>query len=115
MDSLKGNRRRIAGKLHHLICHRIGYCANDLICTIVIDLDYVLWVSFPEGPSFPSFFKFVDRISLLPKLAPTAACPQEGCLEGGPAVNMLTQCTPLLVEKAGVAPDVTLRREPPWL
>ena len=50
----------------------------------------------------------------------------EGYLEGGPAVYMLIQCTPLLVEKAGVAPDMTLRftthkqvsvqvREPPWL
>ena len=50
----------------------------------------------------------------------------EGCPEGNPAVYTLIQCTPLLVEKAGVAPDVTLRltapkqvsvqlREPPWL
>ena len=30
-------------------------------------------------------------------------------MEGGPAVYTLIQCTPLLVEKAGVAPDVTLR------
>ena len=29
--------------------------------------------------------------------------------EGGRAEYMLIQCTPLLVEKAGVAPDVTLR------
>ena len=33
----------------------------------------------------------------------------EGCPEGGPAVYTLIQCTPLLVEKAGVAPDQTLR------
>ena len=50
----------------------------------------------------------------------------EGCPEGRPAVYTLIQCTPLLVEKAGVAPDVTFRltahkevsvqvREPPWL
>ena len=50
----------------------------------------------------------------------------EGCPEGGPAVYTLIQCTPLLVEKAGVVPDMTLRlttykqlsvrvREPPWL
>ena len=49
----------------------------------------------------------------------------EGCLEGGPAVYMPIQCTPLLVKKAGVPPDVTLRfttckqahvqaRGPPW-
>ena len=49
-----------------------------------------------------------------------------GCPEGRPAVYTLVQCTPLLVEKAGVAPDMTLRfttckqasvqaREPPWL
>ena len=30
-------------------------------------------------------------------------------MKGGPAVYMREQCTPLLVEKAGVAPDVTLR------
>ena len=50
----------------------------------------------------------------------------EGCPEGDSAVYMLTQCTPLLVEKTGVAPDLTLRftahkqisvqaRETPWL
>ena len=50
---------------------------------------------------------------------------RESC-ESGPAVYTLIQCTALLVEKAGVAPDVTLRftahkqvsvqaREPPWL
>ena len=33
----------------------------------------------------------------------------EGCLEGKCAVFTLIQCTPLLVEKAGVAPDMTLR------
>ena len=35
----------------------------------------------------------------------------EGCLEDVPAVHTHThtQCTPPLVEKAGVAPDVTLR------
>ena len=33
----------------------------------------------------------------------------EGCLEGQPAVHILIQCTPLLVEKASKAPDVTLR------
>ena len=32
----------------------------------------------------------------------------EGCPEGRPAVYMLIQCTPLLVEK-GAPPDVTLR------
>ena len=68
-----------------------------------------------------------DRISLLPKLAPTIICPLLlACPEGGPTVYTLIQCTPLLVEKAGVAPDVTLRftackevsvqvGEPPWL
>ena len=30
-------------------------------------------------------------------------------VEGEPAVHMLIQCTPLLVEKAGVAPDMTIR------
>ena len=46
--------------------------------------------------------------------------------EGKPAADTLIQCTPLLVEKAVVSPDVTLRftmpkhisvqvREPPWL
>ena len=50
----------------------------------------------------------------------------EGCLEGGPDVYMLIQCTSLLVENAGVAPDMTLKftmhmqasmqaREPSWL
>ena len=49
-----------------------------------------------------------------------------GCLEHKPAVYMLVQCTLLLVEKAGAAPDLALRftackqvrmqvREPPWL
>ena len=33
----------------------------------------------------------------------------EVCPEGGPAVYMPKQCTPLLVEKAGVAPDMTFR------
>ena len=53
-------------------------------------------------------------------------CLREGCPEGGPAVYVLIQCTPLSVEEAGVAPGVTLRftackhvsvqvREPPWL
>ena len=31
----------------------------------------------------------------------------EGCPEGEPVVYTLVQCTPLLVEKADVAPDVT--------
>ena len=50
----------------------------------------------------------------------------EGCLEGEPAVHMLIQCKPLLVEMAGVSLDMTLRftvhkqisvqaREPLWL
>ena len=50
----------------------------------------------------------------------------EGCPEGESAVYVLKQCTPLFVEKAGVAPDMTLRftmhkqvrvqaREPSWL
>ena len=33
----------------------------------------------------------------------------EGCPEGESAVYKLVQCTPLLVEKAGVAPDMTFR------
>ena len=69
-----------------------------------------------------------DRISLLPTVAsqPSIRYLHDGCLEGGPAVHTLIQCTPLLVEKAGVEPDVTLSfiahkqvslqvREPPWL
>ena len=43
------------------------------------------------------------------KLLPALHCLHEGCLEGMPTVYTLVQCTPLLVEKAGVAPDVTLR------
>ena len=39
----------------------------------------------------------------------TLCCLHEGCLKVEPAVYMLMQCTPLLVEKAGVAPDLTLR------
>ena len=50
----------------------------------------------------------------------------DGCPEGDSAVHMLIQCTPILVEKTDVAPDVTLRftvckqvrmqaRELPWL
>ena len=50
----------------------------------------------------------------------------EGCPQGGPAVYMFLQCTPLLVEKAGVAPDINIGftvckqvsmqvRESPWL
>ena len=61
-----------------------------------------------------------------PKLVSTVACLHEGCLEGRPAVYTLIQCTPLLVEKADVSPDMTLRfttcnqvsvqaRESPWL
>ena len=34
---------------------------------------------------------------------------REGYPGGAPAVHMFIQCTSLLVEKAGVAPDVTLR------
>ena len=41
-------------------------------------------------------------------LLPALHCLHEGCLKGEPAIHMLLQCTPLLVEKAGVAPDVTL-------
>ena len=59
-------------------------------------------------------------------LLPALHCLHEGCLEGEPDIDMLIQCTPLLVEKAGVVPDVTIRftlhnqvvieeREPPWL
>ena len=36
-------------------------------------------------------------------------CLHEGCPEDKCAVYMLMQCTPLLVEKADVAPNVTLR------
>ena len=71
----------------------------------------------------------LDQILLLPKLGYTIAalyCLHEGCLEGRPAGYTLIQCTALSVEKAGVAPDITLRfttrkqisvqaREPPWL
>ena len=39
---------------------------------------------------------------------PALWCLHVGCPEGKPAENMLIQCTPLLVEKAGVAMDVTL-------
>ena len=42
-------------------------------------------------------------------LLPALCCLYEGCPEGGSAVYTSIQCTPLLVEKAGVAPDVTLR------
>ena len=53
-----------------------------------------------------------------------ATLPQDRCSRE-PVVHTLIQCTPLLVEKAGVAPDVTLGftmckqvsvqvREPPW-
>ena len=53
-------------------------------------------------------------------------CLHEGCPEGRPTVYILLWCTALLVEKAGVAPDVTRRftmhkqvsvlaRDPPWL
>ena len=38
---------------------------------------------------------------------PALCCLHEGCLKGEPAVYMLIQCTPLLVEKAGVVPDMT--------
>ena len=38
---------------------------------------------------------------------PALLCWQEGCPEGRPAVYTLIQCIPLLVEKAGVVPDVT--------
>ena len=59
-------------------------------------------------------------------LLPALCCLHEGCPEGRAAVHMFTQCRPLLVEKAGVAPDMTLRltackqvsvqaREPPLL
>ena len=41
-------------------------------------------------------------------LLPALRCLREGCPEGEFAVYMLIQCTPLLVEKAGVAPDMTL-------
>ena len=57
---------------------------------------------------------------------PPALCLHEECLEGGPAVYTLIQCTSILVEKADVAPDMPLKfttgkqvrmqaREPPWL
>ena len=57
---------------------------------------------------------------------PALHCLHVGYPEGRPAVYTLIQCTLLLVEKAGVAPDVTLRftahkqvrvqvREPPLL
>ena len=39
---------------------------------------------------------------------PPAVCMRDSP-EGGPAMYTLTQFTPLSVEKAGVAPDVTLR------
>ena len=38
----------------------------------------------------------------------TKHCLHEGCPEGKPAVFTFIHCTPLLVEKTGVAPDVTL-------
>ena len=67
-------------------------------------------------------------LKFMSELVASASCPSGIFVfpEGGPAVYTLIQCTPLLVEKAGVAPDVTLRftahkqvrvqaREPPWL
>ena len=59
-------------------------------------------------------------------LLPALLCYYEGCLEGKPAVYKLIQCTLLLVEKAGVALNMSLTftvcmqvrlqtRELPWL
>ena len=42
-------------------------------------------------------------------LLPALCCLHDRYLEGDLAVHMLTQCTYLLVEKASIAPDVTLR------
>ena len=54
-----------------------------------------------------------DRISLLPKVSVHCCLPSAACMRAvwkvGLAVHILIQCTPLLVEKAGVALDVTLR------
>ena len=66
---------------------------------------------------------FLDAAQVSNPLLPAHRCMHERCLEGEPAVYMFT---PLLVEKAGVAPDMTLRftackqvsvqaRKLPWL
>ena len=53
-----------------------------------------------------------DQISLLSKVSMQCCLPSAACMRDvwkvGPAVYMIIQCTHLLVEKAGVAPDVTL-------
>ena len=40
---------------------------------------------------------------------PALCCLHEGCLKGKSAVYTLIKCTLLMVEKADVVPDVTLR------
>ena len=69
-----------------------------------VDSTFASWAGSPRS---------LVWISLLPKLVSIIACPlyclHRGCPEGRPAVYTLIQCTPLLVEKAAVAPDVTLR------
>ena len=70
-----------------------------------------------------------DQISLLPKVSIHHCLPSAACMMDVQKVGLLYTCLynvkPLLVEKAGVAPDMTLRftahkqlsvqvREPPW-
>ena len=51
----------------------------------------------------------INSVEVKRPLLPALRCLHEGCPEGGPAVYTLIKCTSLLVEKAGIAPDVTLR------
>ena len=58
-------------------------------------------------PGIPSSNLTVTQVSNPP--LPALHCLHEGSLEGKSAIYMLIQCTPLLVEKVDVAPDMTLR------
>ena len=91
-------------------CFRLFICVIVRIRCPVLSLQYycsqlfilyLLCSANKSGLKNNIYFPLLLYISLL--------SGDEGCLEGDPAVHMPIQFTPLLDERAGVAPDVTCR------
>ena len=122
----------------------VSFCLGGInfpVTPVVIWILYVLWpvkkifIFKPAGMAKWIVHSLVnpaaqDQISLLPKASIHCCLPSTACMRDVQKEGLLYTCLysvhPLLVEKAGVAPDMTLRfttgkqesveaREPSWL